>query len=454
MRAWWLVAVLAGCVKSAAVPCDDGRLCPADTRCVAGGCAAVGSCGDGEINPGEQCDDGDRVDGDGCSATCTLELCRNGVVDAGEECDDGNAQSHDGCSSACRLERPTWTEYTGPGPGLRRGHAMAWDADRGVGVLHGGTGNVVDGETWLWDGAWTRVADGPPRTFHAIAPDGLGKLAIFGGSDGVAAHSDTTHAWDGTAWTPVALTPTPGKRFDHALGRDVVPGRLLVYGGQLQNFGVSPDLWRSDGAGWTLVAGQSAGPKTSRVRLTYDPIREVVVAAGGPPGADDTYLWDGMWRLNDDGLPLEDQAQDYDPARRKLVAFSGLDPNRSNAVFEWNGTRWERLLVEGPPPPPRFRAAGFYDPIRHAFVAFGGDRGGTFGADTWVLRWESDTPDDACDGTDADGDGLTGCEDPDCWARCTPRCPPGARCDAGTPRCGDGVCNSALETSALCPADC
>jgi spore coat protein A len=32
-------------------------------------------CGDGQLDVGEECDDGNVVAGDGCSATCTLELC-------------------------------------------------------------------------------------------------------------------------------------------------------------------------------------------------------------------------------------------------------------------------------------------------------------------------------------------------------------------------------------------
>lgn len=31
-------------------------------------------CGDGTLDPAEECDDGNREDGDGCSATCTIEL--------------------------------------------------------------------------------------------------------------------------------------------------------------------------------------------------------------------------------------------------------------------------------------------------------------------------------------------------------------------------------------------
>jgi cysteine-rich repeat protein len=64
-------------------------------------------CGDGTVDPGEQCDDGNTAAGDGCSATCTTEVaakCGDGTVDEGEQCDDGNATSGDGCSAACKTE--------------------------------------------------------------------------------------------------------------------------------------------------------------------------------------------------------------------------------------------------------------------------------------------------------------------------------------------------------------
>src|SRR5690606_23497080 len=34
---------------------------------------AAPTCGDGEVDPDEDCDDGNVVDGDGCSSTCGLE---------------------------------------------------------------------------------------------------------------------------------------------------------------------------------------------------------------------------------------------------------------------------------------------------------------------------------------------------------------------------------------------
>jgi cysteine-rich repeat protein len=63
-------------------------------------------CGDSVIDFGEVCDDGNNIDGDGCSATCArAELCGDGVLDPQEVCDDGNTNGGDGCAFDCsRLE--------------------------------------------------------------------------------------------------------------------------------------------------------------------------------------------------------------------------------------------------------------------------------------------------------------------------------------------------------------
>jgi cysteine-rich repeat protein len=64
----------------------------------------TGNCGNGVVDPGEQCDDGNTVSGDGCSQTCRVEVCGNGIPDPGEQCDDGNTVSGDGCSATCQRE--------------------------------------------------------------------------------------------------------------------------------------------------------------------------------------------------------------------------------------------------------------------------------------------------------------------------------------------------------------
>jgi cysteine-rich repeat protein len=67
------------------------------------------SCGNGSLDKdnGEECDDGNNNDDDGCSADCLVEedtICGDGTSTPPEECDDGNTNNGDGCSTACLLE--------------------------------------------------------------------------------------------------------------------------------------------------------------------------------------------------------------------------------------------------------------------------------------------------------------------------------------------------------------
>ncbi|HMV67419.1 MAG TPA: choice-of-anchor A family protein, partial [Myxococcota bacterium] len=62
------------------------------------------ACGDGYLQPGETCDDGNNANNDGCNAACQPEYCGDGVTQPGEQCDDGNNASGDGCSGGCLVE--------------------------------------------------------------------------------------------------------------------------------------------------------------------------------------------------------------------------------------------------------------------------------------------------------------------------------------------------------------
>lgn len=112
--------------------CDDGNTDSGD------GCDAMCSreafCGNGEVDGDEICDDGNNRSGDGCRSDCEsdescgngiidvvvgetcddesaacvdcrLVNCGNGTVDAGETCDDGNTDRFDGCSAECQTEQ-------------------------------------------------------------------------------------------------------------------------------------------------------------------------------------------------------------------------------------------------------------------------------------------------------------------------------------------------------------
>lgn len=60
----------------------------------------VGNCGDGTVDVGEDCDDGNRTNGDGCDSNCITETCGNSVVQAGEQCDPPLAGI---CDDNCQL---------------------------------------------------------------------------------------------------------------------------------------------------------------------------------------------------------------------------------------------------------------------------------------------------------------------------------------------------------------
>lgn len=84
-------------------------------------CVSTVTCGDGKVEATEICDDQNATPGDGCSELCQIEAgyvcrvpgkacipdCGDGQIIGTEQCDDGNSESEDGCSSVCLIE-PGW----------------------------------------------------------------------------------------------------------------------------------------------------------------------------------------------------------------------------------------------------------------------------------------------------------------------------------------------------------
>src|SRR5262249_30430633 len=71
-------------------------------------CQAV--CGNGVVECGEQCDDLNTANGDGCSSTCKLE-CGDGIKQAGEKSDTGIPPGMPGaCPTSCDDGDPCTTD--------------------------------------------------------------------------------------------------------------------------------------------------------------------------------------------------------------------------------------------------------------------------------------------------------------------------------------------------------
>ncbi|MCA9691743.1 MAG: hypothetical protein KC636_19215, partial [Myxococcales bacterium] len=60
-------------------------------------------CGDGLVDPAEECDDGlDNANDGPCTLECTAAACGDGLIWAGHEaCDDGNDSDDDACVAGC-----------------------------------------------------------------------------------------------------------------------------------------------------------------------------------------------------------------------------------------------------------------------------------------------------------------------------------------------------------------
>ncbi|RKH51828.1 Ig-like domain-containing protein [Corallococcus llansteffanensis] len=130
-------------------------------------------CGDGYVDSGEVCDDGNRVAGDGCRADCQgVEVCGDGLVDSvpGEQCDDGGTTPGDGCDAACQLDA-----FTNVPPTLISGNLNCTTANTNTG--------------------------------RKVAVDALGRFYVVmrcGGEVHVSVSVDRGHSWVGP--TPLGIT--------------------------------------------------------------------------------------------------------------------------------------------------------------------------------------------------------------------------------------------------------
>ncbi len=87
---------------------------PGETTDISGSTLAPTVCGDGEVGPDEQCDDGNMSDNDDCLTDCVTNVCGDGIInDLAEQCDDGNNVKTDGCQpESCAVTLPRFVFVT------------------------------------------------------------------------------------------------------------------------------------------------------------------------------------------------------------------------------------------------------------------------------------------------------------------------------------------------------
>ena len=219
--------------------CDDGELNGDEAACKLDCTDNV--CGDGALFVDvEACDDGNTDDDDGCSALCFLEVCGDGVIQPGlgEACDDGNVDDDDGCSALCSLES-CGDGVLQPGLGETCDDGNVDDEDGcsalcviescGDGVLQPGLGESCDdGNVDDGDGCDASCQDEPKN----LCPGGTISLLVNPGfetgavapwqSNGVPTVTDLAHsgAWaaqtTGNVHVEQTFAPTPVSSLDSA----------------------------------------------------------------------------------------------------------------------------------------------------------------------------------------------------------------------------------------------
>src|SRR5439155_43677 len=267
-----------------------------------------------------------------------------------------------------------WTQTNDVGPGGRSGHAMAFSAPS-VGatsfevLLFGGqNGASTLADTWSWNGEdWTQLSDGgpPPRARHALAFDPNRRVVVlFGGSSspiapGSALLSDTWE-WDGNEWTQQEDIG-PASREMHVMAFDSVRQSVVLFGGAVEGGQTSlGDTWEWNGSVWTQVASFGATPCSGAAAACKG---DAVGLFGGIEflAADPqvrlfatTWEWDGKhWALRQDIGPLARwaHAMAFDSQRNHMVLFGGLSRPTSDPAALLGDT-WEHSEQPGQPTPP------------------------------------------------------------------------------------------------------
>jgi len=224
-------------------------------------------------------------------------------------------------SETFEFDGTAWASMTPKhAPPTRRFAAMVYDETLKKTVLFGGfDGTNYRNDTWTWDGTdWTEVKKDRPtnRGVFSMWYDPLQKKTIIYGGLGrgsiderITRYSDM-YSFNGTGWSKLNVSTTPGARFGAQIAVDPRNGKLVLFGGLRHE----------------LDASNNNSP-----RLFFD---------------NDTWIWDGAassWtKLNPPLAPAARQngMMAWDPAGQEIVLFGGYAALYYSDTWIFNGTTW------------------------------------------------------------------------------------------------------------------
>ena len=295
-------------------------------------------------------------------------------------------------------------DITGPSP--RSLFAMATDPVRNVIWVLGGIadGGIASGDLWKFEnGFWHHVeVENTPACENALAvfDTDRSRLVLF-------CRTSDTYEFDGETWTEKKdLKDRPqGRRFAQMV-YDASLRKTVLYGGFNDAGDYLDETWTWDGTQWDEVDTNREAYHRALASMWYDPILRKTVLYGGIGRKEregrlerfnDMWAFDGRtWtEIKPAALPGARYGAQVavNPETGRTVLFGGLKLEVENSVqrqvyandtWEWDGTTWRQLEIEGAPPA-RENSAMAWDPTERGFILFGG-WAGYFLSDTWRLR--------------------------------------------------------------------
>ncbi|MEZ4407218.1 MAG: DUF4215 domain-containing protein [Polyangiales bacterium] len=238
------------------------------------------TCGNGVVNPGETCDDGNRMGGDGCGPTCVIEpgyrcptagvfctsICGDLIRTASEECDDGNVAAGDGCGATCRNEFGFTCADVGtnilPNGNFNLGNTgftseYTFDDTRDMVTINvdNGGGTPEGNYTVTNNPAYWHNIFQPRGAVPWVDANGDGWAALFNGASTAAVAYQAT--------IPVVNGRSYVVRFSVADWGNVNPARLVV---TVDDVPVTPEITPRPSGGvrlnWDVVGGVYVSPRT------------------------------------------------------------------------------------------------------------------------------------------------------------------------------------------------
>lgn len=278
-----------------------------------------------------------------------------------------------------------------PVPTARCCGTLAYDGQHVI--LYGGATSDADlGDTWSFDGtSWTQLTlTTSPGVLYdsAMAYDSAtSTVVLFGGRGADSQYVAGTWLWNGTSWSLATPTTAPPPRANANLAYDAATGTVVLWGGccDAVTNTLFTDTWTWNGSTWQQRSPVTVPPGSESAAMAYDSATGTVLLLDPSATGTSTWSWDGTtWTQQTGGTnPAVGGALSYDSTTQTLVLF-GVD----GTTWTWTAAGW----VEQSPatvPAARTQATLADNPGGHDVVLFGGSADGTPQSDTWT--WDGTT---------------------------------------------------------------